>query len=394
LRLRLAIFTALFLALTVVAPTSAQAASEDEPLRLGALVHGADAESDKTYTRAEAKRLAKRYDVIIATRWMLDEHIDAMRAENPDLVVYAYMNGTFAKPKDAASMPDSWFLKDRNGNRIKHNTFNNFYMDPGNAGWRGWVAKRCADWTNLSGFDGCYLDDMGQGNLQSKHLSSYPIDPRTGQPVELTKWVTSLVGLLKRVTDANPGLLVATSGLNYGSLYFEKGQSKRLHAGADLGHMEAFLRFSGDSATKFPKLSRWEGDVELLAYAAKNDLPIIVESKIWVSLTTKQRWQWRSFIYASFLLANDGTHTLYLNLGKGKPATPHKIESVDLGRPTEDYALRDGVYQRNFSKGRVLVNPTDKGRYVRLGGEYVRNNGRVTTGLYVAPHTGHVLTKN
>src|SRR4051812_8298471 len=49
----------------------------------------------KTFTQDQAVAAATRYDVIVAYPGAFSSSLGAMRAANPDLVVLAYMNGTF-----------------------------------------------------------------------------------------------------------------------------------------------------------------------------------------------------------------------------------------------------------------------------------------------------------
>jgi hypothetical protein len=109
--------------------------------------------SQQVYTRTEAVALARRFDTLVGLINTFDDHAVAMRAANPRLRLLAYMNGAMSKPSDWPSLPEAWFLHDRNGNRIRNLHFDLMYMDVGNAGWRNFAAKRCAEWIARSGYD-------------------------------------------------------------------------------------------------------------------------------------------------------------------------------------------------------------------------------------------------
>ena len=92
-----------------------------------------------------------------------------------------------------------------------------------------------------------------------------------------------------------------------------------------------------------------------LAYAA-----ILTHNPLWTDATTQQRESWHRFALASFLLGAS-TNT-YFNFVESRTWTAvlsdHRWDHVDVGLPTGPYAKVNGVYQRNFTKGLVLVNPT------------------------------------
>ena len=65
---------------------------------------------------------------------------------------------------------------------------------------------------------------------------------------------------------------------------------------------------------------------------------------------------------------------------------------MHLGSPNGAYAKVGGVYQRQFSTGRVLVNPTGATVTVPLGRTYYDPNHHAMTTAKMAPNTGLVLT--
>ncbi|MBA3288454.1 MAG: hypothetical protein H0U21_10580 [Acidimicrobiia bacterium] len=347
--------------------------------------------TQQEYTEAQAVALARRYDVIVGLRWTFTSHLAAMKAANPDLTIFVYMNGAMSKPADRASMPEAWFMHDANGNRVRNIHFDLMYMDVGNAGWRNWVAQRCNDWLQLSGFDGCWLDDMGAGNI-GNNLSAWPIDPRTGQPITEYDWITYALGEIEVVAAANPGALLSCNGLNSGSKYFLPVGAGRLLDTSEAATAEGWLRTSRDSPAAFRSVTRWQQDVDMLADAGQRGETVLAATKVWVSSSATQKFQWRVYTYASFLLGTDGYQFLFFSTSApGKPDAVHAMDSYNLGTPTEAYALRGGVYQRRFTAGLAMVNPGETSVSVTLGGSYRLPNGDVVTTVNMPPHSGRVL---
>jgi len=359
-------------------------------LRFFGETNGGDS-TQQTYSEAEAVALAQRYDVIIGLRWTFTSHLAAMKAANPGLTIFVYMNGAMSKPADRASMPEAWFMHDANGNRVRNIHFDLMYMDVGNAGWRNWVAQRCNDWLGLSGFDGCWLDDMGAGNI-GKNLSAWPIDPRTGQPITEYDWITYASQEIDVVAATNPGTLVSCNGLNSGSKYFLPVGAGRLLDTSDAATAEGWLRTSRNPASTFRSVTRWQQDVDMLVHAGQRGKTVLAATKLWAGSTTNQRSQWRKYTYASFLLGTDGYQFLFFSAtAPGKPDPVHAMDSYNLGTPTEAYALRNGVYQRRFTAGLAIVNPGESSVTVTLDGSYRLPGGQVVTTVTMPPHTGHVL---
>ncbi len=107
----------------------------------------------------------------------------------------------------------------------------------------------------------------------------------------------------------------------------------------------------------------------------------------------EQKKALHQFALASFLLGDDGRHRFTFSYGRGQNAlTPQPLNETRLGQPLGRYANIDGAYQRSFTKGRVLVNPTDATVTVALGGTYTTPAGVRVSSVTLAPHTGSILT--
>jgi hypothetical protein len=75
-----------------------------------------------------------------------------------------------------------------------------------------------------------------------------------------------------------------------------------------------------------------------------------------------------------------------------KPTFASPYWRAAIGTPTGTYTKTGGVYQRAFTAGKVLVNPTNFPVTVQLGGTYRTLDGVTVTALTMKPHTGEVLT--
>jgi hypothetical protein len=157
----------------------------------------------------------------------------------------------------------------------------------------------------------------------------------------------------------------------------------------DGGIAEGFLRTSTQSATVYPTVSTWQQNVNMLLSPPK---PVLALTKVWASATTNQLNQYHLYALASFLLGTDGRSYFYFSSASSEPPISVIPWSVNIGDPSGAYALQDGAYQRPFTQGRVLVNPTASQVSVPLSGTYAEMDGTQVSGsLVMPPDTGQIL---
>ncbi len=188
-----------------------------------------------SYTEASAVAVAKRYDVIAAMSDTFKAFAPAMRRANPDLVLLAYVNGPFAA-KWKPSYPASWYARTAGGAKITARRFGNPLMNVHTKQWRDEAVSICRYEKERSGYDGCFLDSMGNGILTTKYLTGLPVDPRTGKAWNKLQWIKDTAAVADHVRDTT-GWTVATNGLGSGHRYYSDGGT-HLVAGSDLAMAE------------------------------------------------------------------------------------------------------------------------------------------------------------
>ncbi len=373
----------------LVQPTAAFT-SPDSYLRLWASTNGGGP-SEQEYTKAEAVEVARRYDTVVALRWTFRDYVSAMKSANARLTLLTYMNGAFAKDNEGSAFPDAWYLRDEQGRKVRSSTWGNFLMDTGHTGWRDKVVRECADAISYSGYDGCYLDDLGAGNLGTT-LTGWPVNPRTGKRYTESQWVADNAALAGIVEDSQGRNPVIPNGLNNGNNYFGPAASVRLLDATDGGNAEGWLRGAHTPIDSFRSEDSWQRDVDMLVDAGVKGKSIVAMTKIWTSATNSQVERWRRYAYASFLLGTNGQQYLYFNpQGPGKPPAAHALDSIDIGEPVSSYGKSGAAYVRHFSNGIALVNPTGSSVTVDLAGGYVDINGNTMSSITLASNTGQVL---
>jgi hypothetical protein len=344
-------------------------------------------------TQSMALRQAENFDIIAAHLATYKPWVSQMKAVNPDLELDVYVNGTFSSTKSSTQYPESWYARDRAGNKIMAKGFSTWLMNPRSAGWIGEVTALCQYRLGYSGYDGCFLDVLGTSGLNDTSVTSLPIDPTTG--VEWTKknWMdaTSTIGASVRAAIA-PRPVMA-NGLGFGVPYFDPAAPReRLLDGVTTAMSEVFVREPSAPVNFYRNEVTWKKDVDMVADAVGRGSRIVVTTKVWSTASAAQIDAWHRYALATFLLGYAPGKAFFTFRSDHLHSTPSPYWNVDIGVPTAPYAKVGGVYRRAFSNGLVLVNPTTASATVALGVPYTNQNGNVVTSVTLAAHTGQVLT--
>jgi hypothetical protein len=111
--------------------------------------------------------------------------------------------------------------------------------------------------------------------------------------------------------------------------------------------------------------------------------------------TQVQKDAWHQYSLATFLLGSNGRSWFRFGMSQPEsdPTSMHPWWRVPIGSPTNAYAKIGGVYQRWFTNGRVLVNPTTGTFTVQLGRRYRTLDGKTVTSVQLGAWGAAVLTK-
>jgi hypothetical protein len=189
--------------------------------------------------------------------------------------------------------------------------------------------------------------------------------------------------------------LVLGNGLSNGALFFDAvSPTKQLVDAMDGGVAEAWIRGSKTPVKNFPTEALWQQNVQMLISVEAQGKPLLTLTKLWVTATPAQHQQWYQYVLASFLMGTQGRSAFFYSDGfKIGRTTPCALCNLNIGTPLGPYAKAAGVFQRPFSSGRVLVNPTPATVKVALGGTYYTVAHQAVTTVTMGPNTGVILTR-
>jgi hypothetical protein len=108
-----------------------------------------------------------------------------------------------------------------------------------------------------------------------------------------------------------------------------------------------------------------------------------------------ERRQWAVFSYGSFLLRTDGRRSWFLwNYGDAARAHWFAELETDLGAPDgEPYLDASGVWNRDFARGKVLVNASSHRRGIGLSRRYRSHDGAAVTGAMLQPWAAMIVSE-
>lgn len=348
-------------------------------------------------TLDQALDIAGRYDLVVVNGPKFTPYIAAMRAANPSLKVLMYENAAFAQKNQGTTYPTSWYAHGVSGNRVTSKYFGNYFMDIRNPGWAQDGIARCQRDQAANGYDGCYFDMLLPAPLLPGYLTALPVDPRTGQVWTSPAFATAIRDLTDALRAGLPNMPLGGNALTTGGRYFATDGTSNapLLNRLDAGHDEIWLRGGSQSVSKYPTEKEWLLSVNMLVDAGSKGQQVQAQTKLWTTATAAQVAAWHRFVVASFLLGTDGNS--YLNFSVNQTLAALTADSpydrVDVGTPLGGFAKVGGLYQRLFTGGISMVNPTTAAVTVPLTAAYRTLNGVTVTGsLVVGPNSGQVLT--
>lgn len=334
----------------------------------------------KSFTTAQAQEYARRMTVIVAMRGKFTKEIAAMKAANPSLKVLVYRNATFG----GKGYADNLYAKNKSGQRIYARKWpTTFLMNISSPAWASEVGRSCVELIKVSKYDGCFLDVLGSGPLMGNYLSSLPVTGgKTWTHSQWINWADDITVAAKRAT----GKTVMGNGLGNGRRYFSSTMSsKGLVAGNDGMEPELFVREAHSSVGSYYSEGTWKQDVDMMIDVQNKGSRVLSMTKLWTGATEAQKDAWHKYALATFLMGSNGNSYFSFLRDKNSGASwgAHRYNQIDVGTPLGGYSkIGNGMYARNFSKGKVVVNVGKSPAGLRLDASYRTADGARASGTY------------
>ncbi len=346
------------------------------------------------YSTAELQEFGARMSVIAAMPNKFKSTAAVMKAANPDLKLVVYKNATFG----GSGLPEDLYAHNAAGKKVPAKDWPSTYvMKIDDPRWRAQVAEKCVLLTRTSNYDGCFLDVLGSGPLTAPaYLLSKPVHA-DGSVWTPNWWINKTTAIASAVSSAMTGPVMG-NGLGYGARYFDPTQASRpLVSPLDGAMAEVFVRGPQDSVTRFRSESEWEAEIKMLRDVEAQGKAAMTVTKMWAPATPAQVNQWHRYTVATFLLGSNGRSMMCFLRDKSTTSTmmDHPYNRVDPGTPTASYSRVGASYQRPFTHGLVVANPTSAAVSVSLSGSYRTMDGATVSGAITIPaHDGQVLVRS
>lgn len=269
-----------------------------------------------------------------------------------------------------------------------------YALDQSNPELHKWLGDKC-EAIFSEGYDVVWLDVSVSTWYNNANAYGTPVVPwnvGASRPMDNASYrerqQIKLDALFKRYPDKQ-FFVNNVKGRNY----FDRGQDRRILSGEG-GHHPA----SGGS------MENYANTRDERAWRQVADMTLdFARSGFWGVAWSKGSGEsrYRQFAYGTFLLAYDPDSRLLFGASFGVSRRPDKLFYWDLGQPLERYrridearhAKVEGVYCRDFTKGKVLVHPTPANAVtVKLSREYYDSDtGRPVSEVRLAPFTAKIL---
>lgn len=299
-----------------------------------------------------------------------------LKSYNPDIEFFYYKNliGTNDLQKDweIIDSHEEWFTHSSasisKSNRIKLTSFNFWVMDISNSAYISQWISSAKEELDKRAYDGIFTDDANE---------ILPVGKVPEQPYDYTdnSWSDSVNNMLSEIKQELPNKLVVFNGL-YKAHQDPYTGIKNLDV-ADGGVDEGFVQRTrtGEMISE----SEWKDKIELILSNPKPTKYKLLQCRADVGNIPLEE---RMFCFTSFLLVKDD-NTVFSFVDKkyfmGKN-DPERVQyypeyTIELGTPLETFTsldsyLKNGVYERNFENGKVLVNPGSSSKTITLDKTY------------------------
>ena len=311
------------------------------------------------------------------------------------------------------ALDNDWILKDENGQLVYSTKWPNNYMaDIGNPEYQTWLANWTKENIDQYGFDGVFAD-RSLSAWAAEHFwgsSAQPINPRTGDFWTDAEVRQALVEVHKEIKNALGSKLLVCNGIGRGEFFWRRydGYVEVVTASPLDGIMSEGLwyQYQGEWMSE----EQWLESLDFLTWIQDNFL-LGRSERVFVPLCKLQgasgnsyplppeatEEQLLTYAFASTLLGVKTNQNYLGTIADVDFITQvlQPLHNIDIGTPVDDYYVIEGthVYARDFSKVKVLVNPTSISYVIDLQGTFETIQGEILTEITMESHTGLILIK-
>ena len=365
-------------ALSTVFQSGASLNSTGTPINKACLVYSKLPLSDEDTTF-----LANNFDLVVLNPDLLalrPDYAASIKTKNSGATILAYRElytmYTGSNDWSVVNLHEDWFLHDINGDRIQSSQFGWYLMDPGNAEWQSHYVSNLNSFV-LNGYDGLFADDV----WNSLRTYGYFTNESNINSSDISRWHNDVLNMIEYVKANIDGkLLILNTDQLDGYDYV---------AAADGMMIETYAHATWEPSTYYSTYLLSQ-QLSYLSTISGMDKISWANSGVSDELTP----QVLKYCYVMYLLGINGSKSYWSfndwHSGDGSKGY-YPIMDTNIGTPTASYYSNQNVYMRDFTKGKIILNPADNPETIDLGGNFWFLNNTKVDNLTIAGNSGEVL---
>jgi hypothetical protein len=339
--------------------------------------------------------IAEHFDLFdVESKWQIPlSNLQSIKAKNPNITIIGYKGiahlETYQEDWSEVNMHEDWFMHDVNGNRIEIQGYPGSYlMDIGNAGYRQHWVSFVNNKINNPQYDGVLGDNAWN------QLAEWGVGDLTKIPFDIrARWHTDMVGMLQYIkANLLPGKILVINSDEY-----DTNDYINIVDGVCREHAIHAIDADPNNYNSW----NWLSWLDVLSRDSATEKIVMVVSGTTTPAGTSQADIDRvlKFCYSAFLCALNGPnmyfsfHTEIDSAWRSSDGSKgyYPIMDTDIGAATGFYYSSQNVYMRDFTKGKVLLNPSSRSYTVNLGLNYRLLDGTIVSSVTLNAWSGEVL---
>ncbi len=348
--------------------------SEKEPFKISKFITAYD------FKESDIPFIASQFD-LMDTYLSKGNQVERIKRLNPSFKAVFY--------KDALAHQggptQDWHVRDaRTGSKLVNKDWNWYLMDIGNLAYRTSLANSIKNGLeNNPIFDGVFLDDVWGTSTLGGFYREGSKEAAVLPPHIIKYWHENMKLLLIQIKMAigKKLLIINTGTFNADYLTLSDGQM-----------YEAFCHANWQPHGEY--YTEWQKVLQRMIMASASGKIYLAQSGITKDATDSQTTKTAKYCYSMFLLGVNRNSYFYFSKNY-RGVTYFPEWDVDLGAPVEDYHGRTEapLFEREYSKGLVIINPSSESFQTSLGAKYKTLDGNVIDAVSLGSREGEILLK-
>ena len=367
------IFTSIwvFILLLLLQPV---AASETEPFKISKFITAYD------FNEADIPFIASQFD-IMDTYLSKGSQVERIKRLNPSFKAVFYKD---ALTHRGGPIQD-WYVRDaRTGSKLVNRDWGWYLMDIGNLAYRTSLANSIKNSLGSNPiFDGVFLDDVWGNAALGGFYQEGTKEAAALPPHIIRYWHDNMKLLLIQIKMAigKKLLIINTGAFNTDYLALSDGQM-----------YEAFCHANWQSYGGY--YPEWQKIMNRMIMTSTSGKIYLAQSGIQKDATDLQTIKTAKYCFSMFLLGAGSNSYFYFSKNY-RGVTYFPEWDADIGSPAESCHARAGTpfYEREYSKGLVVINPSSESFQTSLGAKYKTPDGNIIDTITLGSHEGEILLK-